>query len=174
MIASASPAVHDPILGIFVYTGEVNANGQPHSVYSLDLSHLHKIGKANLRIGETKTFPNGVSVRFDGWVPWAALQVSHDPAQGYLLFSALAMVVGLFGSLAVRRRRLWLRIASPARGEGSGSPTVVQVGGLARSDSGNFTTEFEGLVRRLSSAGVPVEAAVPTGDTVDAIGAGKD
>jgi cytochrome c biogenesis protein len=174
VFASASPAVHDPILGIFVYTGEVNANGQPHSVYSLDLSHLHKIGKANLRIGDTKTFPNGVSVRFDGWVPWAALQVSHDPAQGYLLFSALAMVVGLFGSLGVRRRRVWLRIANPARDEGSGSPTVVQVGGLARSDSGNFTTEFDGLVRRLSSAGSPVDEAVPADDAVDVIGAGKD
>jgi cytochrome c biogenesis protein len=170
VIASASPAVHHPMLGIFVYTGQVNADGQPHSVYSLDLSHLHKIGKANLQIGETKKFPNGVSVRFDGWVPWAALQVSHDPAQRYLLFSALAMVLGLLGSLAVRRRRLWVRIASPAHDDAGGSPTVVQVGGLARSDSGNFTTEFDGLMRRLSSVGSPVVAA----PAIDAIGAGKD
>jgi cytochrome c biogenesis protein len=170
VIASAAPSVHDPVLGIFVYTGQLNADGQPHSVYSLDLSHLHKIGKANLQIGKTKTFPDGVSVRFDGWVPWAALQVSHDPTQGYLLFSAMAMVIGLFGSLAIRRRRLWLRIASPAHDGRDGSPTVVQVGGLARSDSGNFTTEFDGLVRRLSSAGSPAIGA----PAVDTIGAGKD
>lgn len=178
VIASASPAVHNPVLGIFVYTGEVNANGQPHSVYSLDLSHLHKIGRANLRIGDTKKFPNGVSVRFDGWVPWAALQVSHDPAQGYLLFSALAMVVGLFGSLAVRRRRLWLRIAGPARAEDDGSPTVVQVGGLARSDSGNFTTEFAGLLERLANVGSGVHAAyrstLHVSRDADSVGAGKE
>jgi cytochrome c biogenesis protein len=86
------------------------------------------------------------------------------------LFSALAMVLGLLGSLGVRRRRLWLRIANPAHDDAGGSPTVVQVGGLARSDSGNFTTEFDGLVRRLSSVGSPVVAA----PAVDAIGAGKD
>ena len=38
------------------------------------------------------------------------MQVSHDPAQGWLLLCAVAMVVGLLGSLGVRRRRLWLRI----------------------------------------------------------------
>jgi hypothetical protein len=44
----------------------------------------------------------------------------------------------------------------------------VTVGGLARSDSGNFTTEFAGLLERLRAAGPPVER-VPT-----SIGAGKD
>ena len=178
VFASASPAVNDPVLGIFVYTGEVNANGAPHSVYSLDLSHLHKIGRANLRIGETKQFPNGVSVRFDGWVPWATLQVSHDPAQGYLLISALAMVLGLLGSLAVRRRRLWLRIASPARDGADGSPTVVQVGGLARSDSGNFTNEFAGLLERLAGAGTAAHSAdqstLHISRDADSVGAGKE
>ena len=113
--------------------------------------------------------PDGVRVTFDGWVPWASLQVSHDPAQTYLLIAALAMVAGLLGSLGVRRRRVWLRIAPGASGE-SGSPTVVSVGGLARSDSGNFTTEFTSLAGRLRAAGVPVEA-VPAADV---IGVGKD
>ena len=168
-IGSGSPRVRNPELSIFAYVGDSTGSGQPHSVYTLDTSKMKKTGKANLRIGQTKHFANGVSVTFDGWVPWASLQVSHDPAQTYLLISALAMVVGLLGSLGIRRRRVWLRVA-PASGAQEGSPTVVTVGGLARSDSGNFTTEFATLLERLRAAGPPVEV-VPSADV---IGAGKD
>jgi cytochrome c biogenesis protein len=152
VITSISPQVNDPVLGIFVYRGSLNYNGLPQSVYSLDTSKLTKIGAVNLTVGQSKTFDGGVSVTFDGWVPWASLQVSHDPTQGWLLAAAVAMVLGLFGSLAVRRRRVWLRI-TPSSGSPDGSPTVVSVGGLARSDSGNFTTEFAALLERLRGAG---------------------
>ena len=151
VFTSSSPQVNDPLLGIFVYVGDLNYEGQPQSVYSLDFSKMKKIGQANLLVGQTKTFPNGVSVTFDGWVPWVSLQVSHDPSQGYLLFSALGMVIGLMGSLGVRRRRIWLRM-TPSGDASAGSPTVVSVGGLARSDSGNFTTEFAALLERLRGA----------------------
>lgn len=159
IFTSSSPQVNDPLLGIFVWTGDLNYQGLPQSVYSLDTTKMTKIGAANLYTGQSKTFPGGVKVRFDGWLPWVSLQVSHDPSQGYLLFSALGMVVGLLGSLGVRRRRVWLRL-TPS-GEVSGqSPTVVSVGGLARSDSGNFTEEFAGLMQRLQAAApgaAPVE-----------------
>jgi cytochrome c biogenesis protein len=169
LITSASPQVSNPVLSIFIYQGDLTGSGAPQSVYSLDHSKMKKIGKANLKIGQTVKLPSGVAVTFDGWVPWAGLQVSHDPAQGYLLITALGMVVGLLGSLGVRRRRVWLRIA-PGSATSDGSPTVVTVGGLARSDSGNFTTEFAGLLSRLEAAGAPVEPSV----SADAIGAGKD
>jgi cytochrome c biogenesis protein len=168
-IGSASPQVRNPVLSVFVFEGDLNGSGVPHSVYTLDTSKMHKIGKGNLDVGQTLKLPNGVQVTFNGWVPWASLQVSHDPAQAYLLLSALAMVMGLLGSLSVRRRRVWLRIA-PAAGQESESPTVVTVGGLARSDSGNFPTEFATLLERLRSAGTPVEQR----PAADAIGAGKD
>jgi hypothetical protein len=42
----------------------------------------------------------------------------------------------------------------------------VTVGGLARSDSGNFTAEFAALLDRLRNAGAPVSR--------DAVPAGKD
>lgn len=166
-IGSVSPQVDNPELSIFVYRGDLNGSGVPHSVYTIDTSKMRKIGAANLRVGQAQQFPGGVSVTFDGWVPWASFQVSHDPAQGYLLIAALAMVIGLLASLAVRRRRVWLRVGPHAPGD-PGSPTVVTVGGLARSDSGNFTTEFAGLLERLRAVGTPVER-VPT-----SIGAGKD
>jgi len=140
----------------------LNYTGLPQSVYSLDTSKLSKLGAANLTVGQTKTLKNGVSVTFDGWVPWASMQVSHDPSQGFLLWSAAAMVLGLVGSLGVRRRRLWLRV-TPSAGGADGSLTVVSVGGLARSDSGNFTTEFAGLLERLRRVARPAPEAVLTG-----------
>ena len=169
VITSVSPEVNDPALGIFVYTGTINPNGVAQSVYSLtDKSQLHQIGAAALTIGQTATFPGGVSVRFDGWKPWATMQVSHDPTQGWLLVAAVAMVAGLVGSLSVRRRRLWLRITPGSSGP-DGSPTVVTAGGLARNDSGNFTTEFAALLERLATAGL---AARP--EPVEPVGAGRE
>ncbi len=162
-LGSRSPKVDHPQLSISVWQGDLNFQGLPQSVYTLDTSKMHEIGLENLKIGQTKTFPGGVSVRFDGWVPWVSIQVSHDPAQGWLLASAAAMVLGLLGSLGVRRRRVWLRL-TPSADSPDGSPTVVSVGGLARSDSGNFATEFAGLLARLRSAGTPMnEQLVPAG-----------
>lgn len=162
VITSISPQVANPVLGIFVYLGSLNPHNVPQSVYSLDTTALHKIGAANLTIGQTRTFSNGVAVTFDGWLPWASIQVSHDPSEGYLLIAAVAMVLGLFASLGVRRRRIWLRITPSSDGP-DGSPTVVEVGGLARSDSGNFTTEFDALLHRLRGAAAPVVELISAG-----------
>jgi cytochrome c biogenesis protein len=163
VVTSVSPQVRHPVLGIFVFKGDLDYRGLPQSVFSLDTSKMKKIGAANLRVGQTTKFSGGVRVRFDGWLPWISIQVSHDPAQGWLLWSAAAMVVGLFGSLGVRRRRVWLRL-TPSSDAASRSLTVVSVGGLARSDSGNFTTEFAALFDRLRAAGRPAqEQLVPVG-----------
>ena len=165
VISSASARVDHPVLGVFVYQGNLNATGLPESVFSLDHSKMKQIGAENLVEGQTKTLANGVKITFDGWTPWVNLQVSHDPAQGYLLFAALAMVLGLAASLGVRRRRVWLRI-----GPGDGAATLVRVGGLARSDSGNFTGEFATLLERLRGAGTTTERT----EARDMIHAGKD
>ncbi len=162
VITSAGPQARNPVLGVFVYQGDLNYRGLPQSVYSLDTAKMKKLGAVNLQVGGSKKFANGVSVTFDGWVPWASVQVSHDPSQGYLLISAVAMVLGLLGSLGVRRRRLWLRITPSADG-GDASPTVVAVGGLARSDSGNFTTEFAGLLERLRGVATPTHDLISAG-----------
>jgi cytochrome c biogenesis protein len=160
---SISPQVNNPVLDIQVFQGDLNYQGLPQSIYALDTSKMHSLGLADLRVGQTKKFSNGVSVTFDGWKPWASIQVSHDPAQGWLLVSAGAMVLGLLASLGIRRRRLWIR-TTPSMDAPDGSLTVVSVGGLARSDFGSFTAEFAGLLERLRSAGKPVqEQLVPVG-----------
>src|SRR6185437_10178319 len=106
---------------------------------------LKQVGAQNLAVGQTMKLPDGSTVRFDGYRQWASLQVSHDPTQAYLLVAAVLMVLGLLGSLAVRRRRLWVRI-TPAE---DGVRSLVAVGGLARSDSGNFTAEFQQVLATL-------------------------
>jgi cytochrome c biogenesis protein len=166
VITSVSPEVNNPILGIFIYQGTINATGVPQSVYSLDSTNMSRTGQASLQIGQSVKATNGVTVRFDGWVPWASMQVSHDPSQDYLLIAGIAMVVGLIGSLSVRRRRLWLRI-TPGASDDSSSLTVVSVGGLARSDSGNFAGEFASLLERL-------EAAVGPAPEPELVGAGRE
>jgi cytochrome c biogenesis protein len=153
---SIAPQATNPILGLFVYKGDVGNDGVPRSVYSLDATQistgkLKKIGAVNLKLGQSQTL-SGVSVKFVGYRQWASMQVSHDPSQDYLLIAAVAMVIGLIGSLGVRRRRLWIRIVPPVQGAVETPRTVVQVGGLARSDSGNFTDEFAGLVQRLRTS----------------------
>ena len=180
---SSAPQADNPVLGLFVYRGDLGLTENAQSVYSLDQNQiatkkLNQIGTVNLRQGQTKSFAGGVTVTFDGWQPWASMQVSHDPAQGYLLVAAVGMVIGLIASLGVRRRRVWVRL-SPVGGSAvdgpSGGPTgeartVIEVGGLARSDAGDFRGEFVDLVRRLETsltsagpAAVPITASPPAG-----------
>jgi cytochrome c biogenesis protein len=176
VVTSIAPQANNPVLAVLAYTGELNPGGVPQSVYSLDQKQidtgkLKKVGAKNLALGQSMTLPDGTVIRFDGYKEWANLQVSHDPSQTALLIASILMVAGLLGSLAIRRRRLWVRVA-PA---GPAARSVVSVGGLARNDSGNFSTEFEAIVAELANVledGAPPAPTQPA--TVEKIGAGKD
>jgi cytochrome c biogenesis protein len=176
VISSASPQVTDPVLALLAYTGDTGLNnGLPQSVYSLDTSKMTKVGGKNLHLGESMKLPDGTTVRFDGYKQWAAMQVSHDPTQTYLLIAAVLMVFGLLGSLVVRRRRVWLRlsIVRPDDEDCVPARTLIEAGGLARSDSGNFDGEFRALLGDLR-AGLNADSAVATGAQASRVGAGKD
>ena len=180
LIVSAGPQLTNPVLGLIVYAGDLGLQLGPQSVYSLsdaqqESGALVEQDRKNLAVGETLTLADGTTVTFDSVKEWASLQVSHDPAQRELLVAAVLMIAGLLGSLAVRRRRLWIRFAAaptnaapsqaglaagaapsqaglaadaaPARPDAP--RTVVTVGGLARSDSGSFPEEFTHVVERL-------------------------
>lgn len=157
VITSVSPQARNPVLALFAYTGDTGVNnGLPQSVYTLDTTKMTKVGAKNLSVGQTMTLPGGTTVRFDGYQQWASLQVSHDPTQTYLLIAAILMVTGLLCSLVVRRRRVWLRLvaeavdgADAAAAPPASARTLIEVGGLARNDSGNFATEFEALLASL-------------------------
>jgi cytochrome c biogenesis protein len=154
LLSSSFPALIAPAVAVDIYTGDTGLDsGRPQSLYSLDprLIDQHRITRVkrvNLRIGQQVRIDQGPAagtvVRFDGAAPFVNLQVSHDPAQIWVLVSAMAMMAGLVVSLLIRRRRVWVRLQSVAAG------TVnVQVGGLARTDNAGWGDEFERLVERL-------------------------
>jgi cytochrome c biogenesis protein len=111
----------------------------------IEQGRLTKAARVNLRAGEQVRLDDGTVVRFDGAVPFVNVQLSHDPAQVWVLVFALTMMAGLLVSLVVRRRRVWVRIA-PAGRPGT---VNVELGGLARTDNSGWGDEFERLTQRL-------------------------
>jgi cytochrome c biogenesis protein len=183
VIASVAPQANNPMLALLAFTGDSQLNnGQPQSVYTLNTEKMKKVASKNLAVGDSMKLPDGTVVTFDGYKQWASLQVSHDPTQGYLLAAAIAMVTGLLGSLAVRRRRIWIRVSSGAAATSTdviseattGPRTLIEVGGLARSDSGNFTAEFESLVADLQAVLNAGSSAAGEASTAVGAGIGKD
>jgi cytochrome c biogenesis protein len=104
------------------------------------------VARKNLGVGQELVLDDGTKIRFDGVQQWVSLQIAHDPTQGFVLGFAIAMFVGLAGSLLVKRRRLWIRV-SPVAGGASG--TVVEVGGLARTDQAGYGEEFRRIAEQL-------------------------
>ena len=150
LLSSSFPALNDPAVAIDVYRGDTGLDtGKPQSIFTLDSSligqkRLNKEARVNLRAGESTRLVDGTTIRFDGAVPFVNVQVSHDPAQVWVLVFALSMMAGLLVSLVVRRRRIWVRI------EAAGPGTVsVELGGLARTDNSGWGDEFERITGRL-------------------------
>jgi cytochrome c biogenesis protein len=162
-VASAHPAAQSPALTLVGFRGDLGVDaGIPGSVYELDQRRLTPVdgGRPHLLgAGQTWTLPDGSSITFVRTTEWATFQVTQDPGKGVALVASVGMVLGLCLSLFVRRRRLWVR-AVPA-GEPSGpGRTVVEVGGLARTDPDAFAAVFDELVERLRER-VPPRPADP-------------
>lgn len=150
LLSSKFPALNDPAVAIDVYRGDTGLDtGRPQSIFTLDprligQERLKKEARVNLAAGESTRLADGTVVRFDGAVPFINVQVSHDPAQVWVLIWSMTMMAGLLVSLVVRRRRVWVRVTS------SGPGTVgVELGGLARTDNSGWGDEFEKLTGRL-------------------------
>lgn len=153
LLSSSFPAMNAPAVAIDIYRGDTGLDsGKPQSLFSLDPSlieqkRLTKQARVNLKAGEQTKLDDGTVIKFDGAVPFINVQVSHDPAQVWVLVFALTMMAGLLVSLVVRRRRVWIRIVS------AGPGTVnVELGGLARTDNSGWGDEFEKLTARLVRA----------------------
>jgi cytochrome c biogenesis protein len=151
LLSSSFPALNDPAVAVDIYRGDTGLDtGRPQSLFSLDprlveQGRLTKVARVNLRAGEQTRLDDGSVVRFDGAVPFVNVQVSHDPAQVWVLVFALTMMAGLLVSLVVRRRRVWVRIA---QADSTGTVSV-ELGGLARTDNSGWGDEFERLTQRL-------------------------
>jgi cytochrome c biogenesis protein len=150
LLSSSFPALNDPAVAVDVYRGDTGLDtGRPQSLFTLDSrlieqGRLKKQARVNLLAGESTRLDDGTTIRFDGAVPFINVQVSHDPAQVWVLVSSLTMMAGLLVSLVVRRRRIWVRIGPAAPGTVS-----VELGGLARTDNSGWGDEFEKIAGRL-------------------------
>jgi len=150
LLSSSFPALNNPAVAVDIYKGDTGLDtGRPQSLFNLDprlidQGRLTKKARVNLRAGQDTRLDDGTIVRFDGAVPFINVQVSHDPAQVWVLVFALTMMAGLLVSLVVRRRRVWVRLT--AAGPGTVS---VELGGLARTDNSGWGDEFERLTHRL-------------------------
>lgn len=150
---SVFPEARDPALFFTAWRGDLGLDdGTPQSVFRLDTTAMTQFEEGGdayreaLRIGDTVALPEGYgSVTLDGVEPWVNLQVSRSPSKGYALAGAVLAIVGLLGSLFVRRRRLWVRVSSP-----EGGRTVVEVAGLDRSDGGDLAGEVDRVLAALA------------------------
>ncbi len=173
LLTSGYPDLRDPAVAVDVLRGDLgNSSGRGQSIYSVDQSmvdsgRLERVARENLRPGQETRLDDGTVIRFDGVQRWVYLQVSHDPAQVWVLGFAILLVLGLGTSLVVKRRRLWVR-AVPATGpvdeDGGGGRTVVVLGGLARTDQAGYGEEFRRFADELLAELAP-EGAVREGAT---------
>ena len=171
VVTSVFPALDDPEVAVDVLRGDLGLDdGRGQSIFTVDRSRLDtgeltRVARENMRPGDEITLDDGTRVRFDGVRDWVSLQVSHDPAQVWVLVSAVFVLVGLMLSLAVRRRRFWVRLTPDAAGG-----TRVELGGLARTDRAGYGEEFDRLTAQvLCHAGIPGDGGPPVNDVVLAI-----
>ncbi|MEU8419721.1 cytochrome c biogenesis protein ResB [Micromonospora sp. NPDC048835] len=151
---SLYPTERNPALNLVAYRGNLGRDaGIPGSVYQLDQRQVRtgkvkEVGTKLLRKGETWTLDDGATVEFLGTKRYVTLSVRHDPGATPLLVSCAVLLVGLMGSLFGRRRRVFFRVVPGDPGEGSptSGSSLMEVGGLPRTDYPGFAEEFTQLV----------------------------
>ncbi len=153
------PDLVDPQLAIGVFEGELFPGGAPQSVYVLDTAGMEPVRDADgeatrllLQPGQTIELPGERgSVTLDGVVRWSGLVIRHDPGRLPVLISSIAVLIGLVMMLAVRRRRVFVRVGERQEqgerpGEQTHRHTGVQVAGLVKGSD----PALQGLVERIA------------------------
>ncbi len=148
-VTSVFPGLRAPGLTIAAFRGDLGLDsGASQSVYELDKGSLAQVGVSpTIFVGDTWKIPGGGSIQMVGVDTWATFQVTQDPGKGLALLASIGIVGGLLLSLSIRRRRLWARV----RKDSSSGRTVVEIGGLARTNAEAFAAEFETISERLRS-----------------------
>ncbi|MEU8084645.1 cytochrome c biogenesis protein ResB [Micromonospora sp. NPDC049101] len=177
-VRSQYPAERNPVLNLVAYRGNLGRDaGIPGSIYQLDQRQVRtgkvkEVGTKLLRKGETWTLDDGSTVEFLGTERYVTLSIRHDPGATPLLFSCAVLLVGLMGSLFGRRRRVFFRVVpgDPANGSPTDGSSLVEAGGLPRTDYPGFADEFAQLVTAVSGADRAAERAGTDADSSDRAG----
>ncbi|GAA2705000.1 cytochrome c biogenesis protein ResB [Micromonospora olivasterospora] len=177
---SEFPTERNPAVVLVAYRGNLGMDaGIPGSVYKLDQRQvtngkLKQVGNKKLAVGEKWTLDDGSVLEFLGTKPYVTLSVRYDPGSTLLLASSAVLLIGLMGALFGRRRRVWFRVTPAPAGDAGdpagGSPTsgssLVEAGGLPRTDYPGFADEFAQLVAAVRGDGEPAgrpDAGRPAG-----------
>ncbi|MGH3611568.1 MAG: cytochrome c biogenesis protein ResB [Pseudonocardia sp.] len=154
LVTSVFPELGNPEVAVDVLRGDLGLDdGRGQSIFSVDRGRVESgelvaVARANLVPGAEVRLDDGTRVRFDGVRQWVSLQVSHDPGQLAVLGFAVLALLGLAMSLSIRRRRFWVRL-TPSTGPDGQDRTVVEIGGLARTDQAGYGEEFDRLAEDL-------------------------
>ncbi|MEU5530071.1 cytochrome c biogenesis protein ResB [Micromonospora chersina] len=158
-LASQYPAERNPMVNLTAYRGNLGLDaGIPGSVYKLDQRQvangkLKEIGNKVLRAGETWKLDDGSTLEFVGTQPYITIAVRHAPGQTMMLVACVTLLLGLMGSLFGRRRRVWFRVTPPEGGSPTSGSSLVEAGGLPRTEHPGFAPEFAQLVAAVSDGG---------------------
>ncbi|RPF28004.1 cytochrome c biogenesis protein ResB [Georgenia muralis] len=171
---SAHPQPNAPLLVLTLWAGDLGLDeAVPQNVYVLDTDDMRQVyeeaedgspGSADggqqpvtlfLSPGESVELPEGLgTVTFESLPRFVGLDLRYDPSLPYLLGSSVAAMLGLFASLFVPRRRLWVKLADTPDGG-----TVVSGAALARGDDPGLARD---LARVLQHAGTPADPSPST------------
>lgn len=130
---SIYPDPIDPLLTLNVYTGDLGLDsGIPRNVYALDVTNMELVAGRDgpnpaieLAVGESAELPNGLgSVRFDGLLRYASLDVAFNPGGIWVLIFSFVALIAIVISLSITRRRIWVRVGHER----------IEYAGLARGD----------------------------------------
>ena len=166
IVSSVFPDLRDPEVAVDVLRGDLGLDdGRGQSIFQVDRAKIEsgelvRVARANLVPGQSLTLDDGTVVRFDGVQDWVSLQVSHDPGQLAVLVFAVLMLLGLGLSLSIRRRRFWVRLTPT-----DGGRTIVEIGGLARTDRAGYGEEFDRLRADLLGSAASATTVTPTTTT---------
>jgi cytochrome c biogenesis protein len=163
ILSSTFPGMLNPAVAVDVMQGNLGLdNGRGQSIFTVNQAmvqsgQLKTVARQNMFPGDQIRLPDGTLIHFDGVQRWVNLQVSHDPFEIWMLVAAISLVVGLGVSLRIKRRRVWVRAVSadepdPDQDSTPTARTVVEVGGLARTDQAGYGEEFAGLAADLLAA----------------------
>jgi cytochrome c biogenesis protein len=159
VITSVFPAPLRPEVAVDVLRGDLGLDdGRGQSIFEVPQAQLQsgaltRVARQNLLPGQEIRLDDGTSVRFDNVTQWVGLQISHDPAQDFVLVFAVLILLGLGTSLTMKRRRFWARIR-PADPVAESERTVIEIGGLARTDQAGYGEEFARIRAALLGNGV--------------------
>ena len=140
---SIYPDPLDPLLTMNVYVGDLGLDeGIPRNVYALDTTDLELIAGRDgpapalaLRVGDEAALPDGLgSVKFDGLLRFASVDIAHNPGGVWVLLFSMLALIAVTMSLMIPRRRVWFRdlgngkmeLAALARGDDPGLESLLE------------------------------------------------